>query len=115
MEGMESNTSNFLLTKLQIFLFQDAFQKFNSSKSWKLLPQELYDALKSVGFDLGAKVVNMLIYRYGTPYNTLLFEDFIMCAVKVTSMIERFKDKAMGNKDNAMFSLDDWVVTTLYS
>jgi len=94
---------------------QDAFKTFNTNKTWKLLPHQFFEALKSVGFDIDARVVNMLIYRYGTPYNTLLFEDFIMCAVKLTSMIERFKQKAMGNKENAIFSMNDWIVTTLYS
>jgi len=94
---------------------QDAFQKFNTSGTWRLIPQELFDALKSVEFDVSVKVINLLVYRYGTPYNTLLFEDFIMCAVKLTSMIECFKEKAIGNKDNAIFSMDDWIVTTLYS
>jgi calpain len=94
---------------------QDAFQKSNTTKTWKLTPQQFFEALKTVGFDIDARTVNMLIYRYGTPYNTLLFEDFIMCAVKMSSMIERFTQKSKGNKESAIFSMNDWIVNTLYS
>ena len=38
-----------------------------------------------------------------------------MCAIKVSYMVERFKEKAGENKDSAIFNMDDWIATTLYA
>jgi calpain, invertebrate len=75
---------------------------------------ELRDALASAGYQLNNKVLNSLVYRYGSLDKTIPFEDFVLCAVKVKTMIEHFKEKDYDNTDSARFSMDEWINKALY-
>lgn len=83
----------------------------------------------------------MLVHRYGTKDGCITFDDFMMCAVKLKSMIgechqvraqhltrtfrfgettllflsDLFKEKDPDNTNKATFSLEEWVERTLYS
>jgi calpain len=48
---------------------------------------ELRSALHAVGYRLNYHVLNALVLRYGNRQGTLAFDDFIMCAIKMKSMI----------------------------
>jgi len=45
----------------------------------------------------------MLIYRYGNDDNVMLFDDFILCALKVKMTTESFKRKLKGDSNVATF------------
>lgn len=38
-----------------------------------------------------------------------------MCAVKVKTMIEHFKEKDYNNDHQAVFTMDEWIAKALYS
>ena len=42
-------------------------------------------------------------------------DDFIMCAVKVKTMIERYKENDINKDNRAIFSVDEWISSALYS
>ncbi|CAO1383373.1 unnamed protein product [Diamesa hyperborea] len=81
----------------------------------KLSPYELRDALASAGYQLNNHILNSLMHRYGSTDKTIAFDDFIMCSVKVKTMIEVFKEKDYDNTNQATFSMDEWVTKSLYS
>jgi calpain, invertebrate len=75
---------------------------------------ELREALGSAGYQLNIHILNSLVYRYGSADKTIAFDDFIMCAVKVKTLIQHFKKKDFDNTNSATFTIDEWVSKALY-
>jgi calpain len=48
---------------------------------------ELREALNRAGYRLNNHVLNILVHRYGTQEGMIAFDDYIMCAIKLKSMI----------------------------
>ncbi|XP_023248416.1 calpain-A isoform X3 [Copidosoma floridanum] len=48
---------------------------------------QLRQALNSAGYRLNNRVLNILVHRYGTKKGLISFDDYIMCAVKLKTMI----------------------------
>jgi hypothetical protein len=76
---------------------------------------ELRDALGSAGYQLNNHILNSLVYRYGSSDRTIAFDDFIMCAVKVKTMMSHFKEKDFDNTNSATFTMDEWITKSLYA
>jgi calpain len=55
------------------------------------------------------------MHRYGTKDGKVMFDDFLICAMKVKVMIEAFREKDKGNRNIATFTLDEWISKTIYS
>lgn len=47
----------------------------------------LREALASAGYQLNNHMVNALGHRYGSRDGTITFDDFIMCTVKIKTMM----------------------------
>ncbi|XP_037294116.1 calpain-B isoform X6 [Manduca sexta] len=76
--------------------------------------QQLRDALHSAGYTVNAHVLNVLAHRYGGSDGYIQFDDFIMCAVRLKTMIDTFKARSSGG-EYATFSLEEWLNRTVYS
>lgn len=48
---------------------------------------ELRQALNSVGYHLNTHILNIMCHRYATKDGNIMFDDFIMCAVRLKTMI----------------------------
>lgn len=94
--------------------FQTVFQLYDKDQTNKLNAYELREALASAGYQLNNHILNSLVYRYGSADNTIAFDDFIMCAVKIKAMIQHFKEKDYANTNSATFSLDEWITKSMY-
>lgn len=94
---------------------QAVFKLYDKDRTNKLNGYELREALGSAGYHLNNHVLNSLVYRYGSSDKTISFDDFIMCAVKVKTMIEHFKEKDFDNTNKATFTMDEWITRALYS
>ncbi|KAL7037807.1 hypothetical protein ACKWTF_009368 [Chironomus riparius] len=108
------------LEEFRVFLLEYAkwravFTLYDKDNNHKLDAFELRDALGSAGYRLNHHIINTLIYRYGSGSQGIPFEDFIMCAVKVKTMLDHFKEKDHGNKNEVMFSVNEWIMRALYS
>ncbi|XP_070491582.1 calpain-A-like [Chironomus tepperi] len=99
----------------EIAKWRAVFKLYDRDRNNKLSTYELRDALNSAGYKLNCQVLSSLIYRYGSPDNTMSIDDFILCAVKVKTMIERFKEKDYLKTNVATFTMDEWVARALYS
>lgn len=92
------------------------FKLYDQERTNKLSTYQLRDALASAGYHLNNNILNSLVYRYGNGADkTIAFDDFIMCAVKVKTMIQHFKEKDYDNTNHATFSMDEWITRALYS
>lgn len=52
---------------------------------------ELRQALNSVGYRLNTHILNIMCHRYATKDGNIMFDDFIMCAVRLKTMIGQYK------------------------
>lgn len=60
---------------------------YDTDKSGTFSGFELREALHSAGYKLNTKVLNVLMHRYGNRKGQIHFDDFMMCAVKLKTMI----------------------------
>ncbi|KOB72241.1 Calpain-A, partial [Operophtera brumata] len=74
----------------------------------------LRDALHSAGYTVNAHILNVLAHRYSGSDGYIQFDDFIMCAVRLKTMIDTFKGRSSGG-EYATFSLEEWLNRTVYS
>jgi calpain len=95
--------------------WHNVFKRFDVDKSGSLSSQELRQALTSAGFCVNNRVLQALVLRYGGKDGCLLFDDFILCAIKLECTIEVFKEKVPDGQKTAVWSMDKWVDKTLYS
>ncbi|KAH8270906.1 hypothetical protein KR018_011929 [Drosophila ironensis] len=76
---------------------------------------QLREALNSAGYHLNNRVLNALGHRYGSRDGKIAFDDFIMCAVKIKTFIEIFKERDTEKNETATFTLEEWIERTIYS
>ncbi|CAH1283118.1 unnamed protein product [Diabrotica balteata] len=95
--------------------WKNVWLMYDTDKSGTFSGFELRDALNSAGFKLNNRVLNILMHRYGNKNGEMEFEDFMMCAIKLKSMMDHFKKKQQSGSNNATFSIDEWLENTLYS
>ncbi|KAK7579905.1 hypothetical protein V9T40_000534 [Parthenolecanium corni] len=96
--------------------WQRVFKLHDKQNTGYLSPFELREALASSGYHLNAHILNILSHRYAGKDGRIAFDDFMMCAVRLKSMMEIFQERAGGpDKGIATFKLDEWIETTLYS
>lgn len=100
--------------RIKIF-FQTVFHFYDEDDSKTLSVSQLRAALLSAGYHLNNHILTSLAHRYGSKEKTLAFEEFVMCAIKLKTMIETFKKKDVRNENIASFSLEEWIIKVLYS
>lgn len=91
------------------------FKLYDHDKSGKLSAFELREALNSAGYKLNNKILNALAHRYSSRDGMISFDDFIMCSVKIKTMIEIFKERDVDGTNMATFSMEEWLEKTVYS
>lgn len=67
------------------------FKLYDRDHSGKLSGFELREALNSAGYKLNNKILNALAHRYSSRDGMVSFDDFIMCSVKIKTMIGKFR------------------------
>ncbi|XP_061725209.1 calpain-B isoform X6 [Cydia pomonella] len=90
------------------------FRLYDTEGRGAVPAHHLRDAIHSAGYTVNAHTLNVLAHRYGGQDGYIQFDDFIMCSVRLKTMIETFKGRSSGG-DYATFSLDDWLNRTVYS
>ncbi|KAF9793842.1 hypothetical protein SFRURICE_007373 [Spodoptera frugiperda] len=87
------------------------FRLYDTEGRGAIPPQHLRDALHSAGYTVNAHVLNVLAHRYSSPDGYIQFDDFIMCSVRLKTMIDTFKGRSSGG-EYATFSLEEWLNRT---
>lgn len=72
---------------LDIAKWRTVFKSYDHDGSGKFNTFELRAALEASGYKLSNHVLNALVHRYGSRDGLIAFDDFIMCAVKIKTMI----------------------------
>lgn len=68
-------------------IFQAVFKLYDKDESGYLSAFELRQALNSAGYRLNNHILNILVHRYGSKDGKITFDDYIMCAVRLKTMI----------------------------
>lgn len=63
------------------------FKLYDRDSSGKLSAFELREALNSAGYKLNNRILNALAHRYSSRDGMVAFDDFIMCSVKIKTMM----------------------------
>lgn len=105
----------FQLLYNDIVTWKAAFKRYDRDQNTRLDVSELRKALAFAGYDLNNRVLNSLVYRYGSDEQTISLDDFILCAVKVKTMLQHFKQKDFENKGEATFMADEFITNSIYS
>ncbi|CAG9855571.1 unnamed protein product [Phyllotreta striolata] len=95
--------------------WKNVWSMYDQDKSGTFSGFEFRDALTSAGYKVNSKILNILMHRFGNKTGQLEFDDFVMCSIKLKTMIDIFKEKDTGGKNTASFSFEEWLETTLYS
>uniref|UniRef100_A0A8D8V3P1 Calpain-A n=1 Tax=Cacopsylla melanoneura TaxID=428564 RepID=A0A8D8V3P1_9HEMI len=95
--------------------WKSVFKMYDQEGTGYLSPFELRQALTSAGYHLNNHILNILAHRYSGRDARISFDDFMMCAVRLKTMIDLFKARDPSNTNKAEFSLEEWVENTLYS
>ncbi|XP_008471786.2 calpain-A isoform X4 [Diaphorina citri] len=95
--------------------WKSVFKMYDQENSGYLSPFELRQALTSAGYHLNNHILNILAHRYSGRDARISFDDFMMCAVRLKTMIDLFKARDPSSTNKATFTLEEWVENTLYS
>ncbi|XP_042207805.1 calpain-A-like isoform X3 [Homarus americanus] len=77
----------FLQLWTDIRVWKNAFKLYDKDNSGHLCSFELRQALNSAGYRLNNHICNALMLRYGDKEGRISFDDFIMCSVKLKTMM----------------------------
>ncbi|XP_015594768.1 calpain-A isoform X4 [Cephus cinctus] len=91
------------------------FKLYDRDGSGFLNAFELRQALNSAGYRLNNHILNILVHRYGTKDSMITFDDYIMCTVKLKTMIDIFRERDPDKTNTATFTMEEWIEKTLYS
>jgi len=89
------------------------FNEFDKDRSGNFNSFELREALRSAGINVSNKTFNGLVMRFSDSEGKIFFDDFILCSVRLKTMLDVFKEYEVGN--NAQFSMDEFIQLTMYS
>ncbi|EDW01886.1 GH20201 [Drosophila grimshawi] len=91
------------------------FKTYDTENCGRISGFQLREALNSAGYHLNNRVLNALGHRYGSRDGKIAFDDFLMCAVKIKTYIEIFKERDAEKNETATFTLEEWIERTIYS
>ncbi|KAM8712565.1 hypothetical protein ACLKA7_012977 [Drosophila subpalustris] len=91
------------------------FKSYDTENCGRIPGFQLREALQSAGYHLNNRVLNALGHRYGSRDGKIAFDDFLMCAVKIKTYIEIFKERDTEKNETATFTLEEWIERTIYS
>lgn len=107
--------SEFQLLYNDVVTWKATFKQYDRDHSNRLDVSELREAFAFAGYQLNNRVLNSLVYRYGSDDQTISLDDFILCAVKVRTMMQHFKEKDFENKGETKVTADEWIINSIYS
>ncbi|EDV35707.1 uncharacterized protein Dana_GF12340, isoform B [Drosophila ananassae] len=99
----------------EIAKWKAIFKIYDVENTGRISGFQLREALNSAGYHLNNRVLNALGHRYGSRDGKIAFDDFIMCAVKIKTYIEIFKERDTEKNETATFTLEEWIERTIYS
>ncbi|CAH1119743.1 unnamed protein product [Phaedon cochleariae] len=101
---------------ISIIKWKNVWMVYDTDKSGTFSGFELREALNSAGYRLNNRVLSVLMHRYGNKLGQINFDDFMLCSIKLKTMLDIFDENKDPEKSNtATFSMEEWLENTLYT
>lgn len=81
----------FCYSKIYSKLFQVVFKAYDKKNKGYIKGYELRPALSSVGYHIKTRTLNTVCHRYANRKGYIMFDDFIMCAIRLKTTIGQLK------------------------
>ncbi|KAG9345070.1 hypothetical protein JZ751_009611 [Albula glossodonta] len=88
------------------------FMAIDRDHSGTVDPQELNQAVASMGYRLSPQAMNGIIKRYST-HGKISFDDYVACCVKLRSLTDLFRRRDQAGQGVATFQYDDFIHCTM--
>ncbi|XP_030763038.1 calpain-A-like isoform X2 [Sitophilus oryzae] len=98
-----------------LWAWKKAWQIFDPNHVGTISGFEFGEAISAAGYDVSNRVMNALMHRYGNKNRHIQFDDFLMSAMKIKTMIDIFEDYEDEKTQTAAFSIQEWLEKTLYN
>ncbi|XP_052269936.1 calpain-A-like isoform X3 [Dreissena polymorpha] len=93
--------------------WKTVFKEFDKDNSGLLSSYEMRNAFHASGFRLSNRALSAIILRFSNKKGEIEFDDFVLCAIRLKTMIASFKGH--DNKGVASYDIDNFIQTTMYS
>jgi len=90
------------------------FKQFDRDDNGTFNLYELRNALSDAGYSLNSRLYQMLCVRYASKTLEVTLDDFVLMSVRLETMFNSYS-AFRGNSDKASLTLDEWLMTTMYS
>jgi len=88
------------------------FMSIDRDQSGTVDPQEMQQAVASMGYRLSPQALNIIIKRYSTQ-GKISFDDYVACCVKLRSLTDLFRRRDTAGQGSATFQYDDFIQVTM--
>nr|XP_022333327.1 calpain-B-like isoform X21 [Crassostrea virginica] len=95
--------------------WKGVFKEYDRDRSGNLSSYELRSALHASGFRLSNRTFSALVMRYSSKNGNIEFGDFILCAIRMKTMLASFRNIDVDNSGHAAFDVDTFIQTVMYS
>uniref|UniRef100_A0A8C1XSX2 Sorcin n=1 Tax=Cyprinus carpio TaxID=7962 RepID=A0A8C1XSX2_CYPCA len=88
------------------------FMSIDRDMSGTVDPQEMSQAVSSMGYRLSPQAMNCIIKRYSSN-GKISFDDYVACCVKLRSLTDVFRKRDQAQQGVATFQYDDFIQCTM--
>ncbi|KAK4837893.1 hypothetical protein QYF36_009329 [Acer negundo] len=96
--------------------WRDIFERADRDRSGKIDPNELREALLSVGYSVSPVVLDLLVSKFdktGGRNRAIEYDNFVECCLTVKGLSEKFKAKDPGYTGSATFTYEAFMLAVL--
>ncbi|XP_023668538.1 sorcin isoform X2 [Paramormyrops kingsleyae] len=95
-----------------LYAWKQHFASIDRDQSGSVDPQEMQQAVSSMGYRLSPQAMNGMIKRYSTQ-GKISFDDYVACSVKLRTLTDLFRKRDQTQQGVATFSYDDFILCTM--
>lgn len=88
------------------------FMSIDRDHSGTVDPQEMHQAVSSMGYRLSPQAMNIIVKRFSTQ-GKICFDDYVACCVKLRSLTDLFRRRDTAGQGSATFQYDDFIQVTM--
>ncbi|XP_062320949.1 sorcin isoform X1 [Osmerus eperlanus] len=88
------------------------FMSIDRDRSGTVDPQEMHQAVSTMGYSLSPQAMNCVIKRYSTQ-GKITFDDYVACCVKLRTLTDVFRKRDTTGQGSAAFQYDDFIQCTM--
>ncbi|XP_036394852.1 sorcin-like [Megalops cyprinoides] len=90
------------------------FMSIDRDQSGTVDPQEMHQAVASMGYRLSPQAMNGIIKRYST-HGKISFDDYVACCIKLRTLTDLFRKRDQAGQGMATFQYDDFIQCVMSS